>query len=529
MKSVLCVLAILCTACLPIYAQSDPTGRWTVEGASIPWEVALNVDGSRLTGAVTSCASVLASFNIDEGTLDGNTITFKCRSGDQQRVISFVGVIAGGEITFTWEKRVKGDPTAHRADDALFGSSAPHQFRVKRIPDNATGTWRVFGVGGPWEVMLRADGHKLSGMVSSCSSNRDVIDISEGKADGASITFMCHNLNHTRTLIFTGRMKGDEIVFTWEKQVQDGGTQRAVDDALFGPSAPQRFTARRVPVANMLPDPNDDFVLGSEFVAAANLPSENVDVEARIIIPRGVTHVRVLLMAIEWGVGFGVFENSPGWPQLARTINGGLLSVRFSGMNWPIGMLNTSEDNRYDALVAVLRRLAEESGHQELKDAPLLFWGHSAAGAVASALAEHMAEKTVGFVRFHSPGQIEGDLSVIRRIPALFFETGPSFDSGRSVGAPWTGVDEGPGVGHADLTKKAAELMITWINAVVGQRVSPDGATLRPLKDDTAWLGNNQTGDVAPSTAYVGSRAEASWLPDEASARGWQKALGKTK
>jgi glucose dehydrogenase len=43
----------------------------------------------------------------------------------------------------------------------------------------------------------------------------------------------------------TGRINDDEIDFTWELQVQDGGN-RAVTNEMFGTSAPQRFTAKRV-------------------------------------------------------------------------------------------------------------------------------------------------------------------------------------------------------------------------------------------------------------------------------------------
>jgi hypothetical protein len=50
-----------------------------------------------------------------------------------------------------------------------------------------------------------------------------------------------------RTLAFTGTINGDEIVFTWNKQVQEGGNPGRVNDALFGASARGQFTARRVP------------------------------------------------------------------------------------------------------------------------------------------------------------------------------------------------------------------------------------------------------------------------------------------
>lgn len=538
-----CVLAILFATCSTTYAQSGPTGTWGVDGVgpSLPWTVILRAEGSILAGTVSSCASVRGSFEIEEGKLEGNTLTFKCRSGDKRRLISFVGIIGGDKIAFTWELNVlSGDPYFRSPDglpDGLFGSSAPRQFTAKRIPDSPTGTWRVTGVGGTllWEVTLRADGPRLSGAVSSCSSNRGVIEIDEGKADGAAITFRCKALNRAQTLILTGRMSGFEIAFTWEKQVQDGSAKRFADDALFGPLAPPQFIAKRVWEGLLLNTaPKHDFVRGSEFAAAVNLVSENVKAEGTIFIPEGVSRVRAMLMAVGWGAGFEVFNTSR-WPELARAIDGSLLLVTFSGIDGNEagnrGLRTTSEDGRADALVAVLSRLARESGHQELNEAPLLFWGHSFAAGVASMFADQFAGRTVGFVRFHGGGFPAGNLSVVNKIPALFFEGGGSgslWESGRRGGSPWTLVDE-PGVAHGELSEKAADLMVAWIKAVIRQRLSPDGTTLRTVADDSGWLGNNQTGEVAPYAAFSGSKADASWLPDEASARGWQTLLGKAK
>jgi hypothetical protein len=94
---------------------------------------------------------------------------------------------------------------------------------------------------------------------------------------------------------------------------------------------------------------------------------------------------------------------------------------------------------------------------------------------------------------------------------------------GRSMGAPWTFTIQ-PNAQHGERQyfEKARELMIPWMTAVLRQRLSADGRSLLPLADRSAWLGNNQTGDVAPYASYSGAKAEASWLPDEASARGWQ-------
>jgi hypothetical protein len=67
--------------------------------------------------------------------------------------------------------------------------------------------------------------------------------------------------------------------------------------------------------------------------------------------------------------------------------------------------------------------------------------------------------------------------------------------------------------------------MIPWMAAVIRLRVSPDGNALRTITDGTALLGNNKTGEFAPYGAFSGSKAEASWLPDEQTARGWRAVL----
>jgi alcohol dehydrogenase (cytochrome c) len=130
--------AILLATCAPSFAQTGPTGTWRVEGAGpqFPWEAVLRADGSNLIGAVSSCASVTRAFEIFEGRIDGNTITFKCKSGDGQRTITLTGRINGDEIAFTWELQVQ-DGGNRAATDGMFGDSAPPRFAAKRVPDAA--------------------------------------------------------------------------------------------------------------------------------------------------------------------------------------------------------------------------------------------------------------------------------------------------------------------------------------------------------------------------------------------------------
>ena len=98
---------------------------------------------------MSSCASI--SVEIYDGTIDGNTITFKCKSLDGDRTISFRGVINRDEIAFTWTKQVRdgGVPVAPAGSEVnpakgTFGASTPPQFTAKRVPGGAVGSRRLF-------------------------------------------------------------------------------------------------------------------------------------------------------------------------------------------------------------------------------------------------------------------------------------------------------------------------------------------------------------------------------------------------
>ena len=400
-----------------------------------------------------------------------------------------------------------------------------------------TGTWKVETVG--WEMFLRMEGSTLTGLVSHCTTFFPApVDIEDANITGNAINFKCTSPDHDRTLTFTGRVNGDEIVLTWEKHVRDGGFDNGPSDKIFGPSAPRQFTAKRVSDGELAKAADE--VRGLEFVAAVNLLSKDVKAEGFLFVPRKVSRARAVIVVIRYGLGFSVTD-SPSWRKLAESIDAPLLSVRFSSIRPSpvIGSVNWA-DGGADALLSVLQRLAQESGHPELVDAPFVIWGHSGGGGAASILAGLNPKRTLAFVRYHS-GPLSGDINVVSRIPALFFaggqdQTSPPqvgetlWKTGRALGAPWTFVVE-PAATHGDAkdAEMANELMIPWITAVVRQRLSPDGASLRVVTEGSAWMGNNRTGEVAPYGTFTGSKPDASWLPDGLSAQGWRRVLGATR
>jgi alcohol dehydrogenase (cytochrome c) len=121
--------AILLAASALTYAQT-PAGTWRSEeglGISFPWEAVLKVDGPRLIGAVNWCSSGEGAFEISEGKIDANSITFQCKTRNDDGTITFTGGINGEEIAFTAKLQLRDGGTP----------PAPRQFTAKRVPDVA--------------------------------------------------------------------------------------------------------------------------------------------------------------------------------------------------------------------------------------------------------------------------------------------------------------------------------------------------------------------------------------------------------
>jgi alcohol dehydrogenase (cytochrome c) len=113
------------------------------------------------------------------------------------------------------------------------------------------GRWRVDGTGFPlpWDVALRADGAgAIFGAVSSCLSGRRPAEITAAAAAGNVIHFQCTSGDGNRTVFFDGKLAGDDLTFTWRKEVK--GDNPFPADKMFGSSAPPLFTAKRISEPN---------------------------------------------------------------------------------------------------------------------------------------------------------------------------------------------------------------------------------------------------------------------------------------
>ena len=107
------------------------------------------------------------------------------------------------------------------------------------------GLWRAESgpAGRSWTAVLRVDGPRLLGIVTSCTSYPGDLEILEGRVEGNTLTFKCQSPDGARVLTFTGQLNGNTIAFKW---VKTGSGSVPYDDAFFGAGAPPGFSATRI-------------------------------------------------------------------------------------------------------------------------------------------------------------------------------------------------------------------------------------------------------------------------------------------
>jgi hypothetical protein len=290
-----------------------------------------------------------------------------------------------------------------------------------------------------------------------------------------------------------------------------------------------------------------DRLRGAEFAAAANLTQKNIKAEGTIFVPHKVPRVLAVIVTVGRApLVDRAAEPFYFWRTLSETSECALLYLRLGTIHpEPAAgdaFVRDAAAGGADALLAILQRLAEQSGHPELKYAPLLHWGGSAGAGFGTTFAQLHPERTIAFIRYHAHlRDWSPNIKVLKDIPALLIaggndETAGTEDAerlwknGRSVGAPWTFAVE-PGAPHRDdqTLVDSQQLIIPWIAAVLRQRLERGSMRLRAVTENSGWLGNNHTNEVAPYATFPGLKPEASWLPDEVTARGWRSVLGVPK
>jgi hypothetical protein len=290
-------------------------------------------------------------------------------------------------------------------------------------------------------------------------------------------------------------------------------------------------------------------VTGNEFAAATNMLHRGMKVEGRLFVPATATRIRAVTVLIDYGNTWRLYQSEI-WRKSAESTESALLLARVSSFNvipptpYPPErqVMRVASLGGSEGLLTVMQRLATESGHPELQSVPLAFWGWSAAAGFGPTFAKEHPQRTLAFIRYHTNQRgILVDLDTTKVIPALLLAGGKDTSAGvedteslwrrgSASGAPWSFVIE-PNVPHGIIDGNAgiefftnsSQLMLPWLTAIMRQRLPQLGAPMQPIDKRVGWLGDIKTGEIRPSASFSGSTADKTWLPDEESARAWQR------
>lgn len=99
----------------------------------------------------------------------------------------------------------------------LLCGAAPY---IGLAQQDASGTWRSdtpYWWTEGWTVVLEAHDKTLTGAVTNCP-RPGVVEIFDGRIEGDTIRFSCRSEDRRSTIAFTGRLKADQITFSWDLQ-----------------------------------------------------------------------------------------------------------------------------------------------------------------------------------------------------------------------------------------------------------------------------------------------------------------------
>jgi hypothetical protein len=185
------------------------------------------------------------------------------------------------------------------------------------------------------------------------------------------------------------------------------------------------------------------------------------------------------------------------------------------------------------ALLDAISHFAQESGHPELTNSPLLFWGHSAGGQFNYEFACWKPERVIAFV-VNKGGFYYTALASkgTRDVPGIFYTGEKDMDSrrfivkgifsiNRRLGANWTFAEE-PGVGHEP--KQARQLTGLYFDEIIPLRLrflSDSTSQIVPIQEHSGLIGDIKTGEFKPYYHIPESDGSTTWLPSAKFAEDW--------
>jgi hypothetical protein len=259
-------------------------------------------------------------------------------------------------------------------------------------------------------------------------------------------------------------------------------------------------------------------------------------------VPAGVGPLRGAIITLGGPLtnGFVTGEpiGPPGNPALEASLQALGTNLRSLAKTMHVALFGTSTflTNAAASDIQILNGLsvvAQSSGHPELTNAPVLTFGLSAGGPESAGFVSRNPGRAIGLL-----ARVPVDVTsltdpVALAVPSLVMQgeldanvnnlaVQAKFTENRSHGGLWALAIE-PGADHQTGTNIANSMIVSWINAVLSSRLpATSGATLITLDEESGWLGNQTTLEIAAWADYSDDPTTASWLPNSVAAQAWK-------
>jgi dienelactone hydrolase len=268
---------------------------------------------------------------------------------------------------------------------------------------------------------------------------------------------------------------------------------------------------------------------------------KNYDTAAfQLWYPNGIFTIAGVLVLLPGSNGDGrIMVEDTIWQNLARRNKFALLGCYFTDRphkNIDIEEYVNVKEGSGDALLLILTRFAEKSGHAELSKIPLLFWGFSAGGEFNYEFACWKPERVIAFI-VNKGGIYYTALASeeTQNVPAIFFVGQKDlefrtnvvkgiFTANRRFGALWTFVEE-PDLGHA--IGKSQQMAALFFNEIIPLRLPKKGQQqnneilLQRLSENSGFIGNLKTLKYEEYATCQKQGYPTSWFVNAKVANAW--------
>lgn len=236
--------------------------------------------------------------------------------------------------------------------------------------------------------------------------------------------------------------------------------------------------------------PNANAQWSKVHEAVVELPGTSIDrIRGELILP-GDGPLNAVIVLVARGLSTSAFENRH-WRDRCRQLGCAMLHVEISSAQGPSTpfdqqVIRNAAMGGDRGLFSLLESLAVVTGREELRYAPLVFWGFSAAGSFGVTFAVSHPQRTAAVIRYHSNmREILVDFDRIKSIPMLIVagendavagvaDSEAFWTAGRARKAPWSFILDAATkhMPAPDNFQLGLEVQIAWLTGVLGGSVT---------------------------------------------------------